>query len=214
VRHENDVAGIRYCAGALDEGGNTYNVLDVVLSPGVPAPDPSLERNFYTTSSCGLCGKASLGAVRSTAGLCIFRDQRPSSRRSETSPQPRGSVVSLARPSNRHLRLAPRSAGRARRAGLGEERTAGEFLPDRIGAVDPAKFFPKSPVSLDKRCSNDTHCGLHHTVYSLRLRSPQPNGVEIMRQIATVVDPHLSERFRERRGRCRLTAVVPGGRRG
>ncbi|HEX4058673.1 MAG TPA: formate dehydrogenase accessory sulfurtransferase FdhD [Galbitalea sp.] len=59
-----DIAAIRYCAGATDEGLNTYNVLDVTLGPAVPAPNPSLERNFYTTSSCGLCGKASIDAVR------------------------------------------------------------------------------------------------------------------------------------------------------
>jgi FdhD protein len=59
-----DVLDARYC-GSLDEDGrNTYNVLDVNLSPGVPAPDPGVERNFYTTSSCGVCGKASLDAVR------------------------------------------------------------------------------------------------------------------------------------------------------
>ncbi|NYJ31756.1 FdhD protein [Galbitalea soli] len=54
----------RYCAGATEEGLNTYNVVDVTLGRGVPAPDPSLERNFYTTSSCGLCGKASIDSVR------------------------------------------------------------------------------------------------------------------------------------------------------
>src|SRR3979490_2047888 len=35
---------------APPDGKNTYNVLDVTLGPGVAAPDPSLERNFYTTS--------------------------------------------------------------------------------------------------------------------------------------------------------------------
>jgi FdhD protein len=74
VRRSDDVAGIRYCAGAGDDGGNRYNVVDVVLSPGVPAPDPSLERNFYTTSSCGLCGKASLEAVRTTAAWSVRDD--------------------------------------------------------------------------------------------------------------------------------------------
>lgn len=46
---------------------NTYNVVDVRLASGVPVPDITLERNVYTTSSCGLCGKASLDAVRTTA---------------------------------------------------------------------------------------------------------------------------------------------------
>jgi FdhD protein len=67
------VAAIRYCAGAID-GVNTYNIVDVVLAPGVQAPDPSLERNFYTTSSCGLCGKASLDAVRTNAHWSVDDD--------------------------------------------------------------------------------------------------------------------------------------------
>jgi FdhD protein len=74
VRRADDVAAIRYCAGAGDDGANTFNVVDVVLSPSVPAPDPSLERNFYTTSSCGLCGKASLEAVRTTATWSVCDD--------------------------------------------------------------------------------------------------------------------------------------------
>jgi FdhD protein len=74
VQRAEHVAGIRYCAGATDDGANTYNVVDVVLAAGVPAPDPSLERNFYTTSSCGLCGKASLDAVRTTAAWSVRSD--------------------------------------------------------------------------------------------------------------------------------------------
>ncbi|MEU5217599.1 formate dehydrogenase accessory sulfurtransferase FdhD [Streptomyces sp. NPDC020807] len=66
-----DVRNIVYCAGATDDGRNTYNVVDVQLAPGVSVPDISLERNVYTTSSCGLCGKASLDAVRTTARFPI-----------------------------------------------------------------------------------------------------------------------------------------------
>jgi FdhD protein len=66
-----DVRSIVYCAGAKDDGSNTYNVVDVQLTPGVPVPDITLERNVYTTSSCGLCGKASLDAVRTTARFPI-----------------------------------------------------------------------------------------------------------------------------------------------
>jgi FdhD protein len=67
VAHAGEIAAIRYCAGRTDEGENTFNVLDVTLARGVAAPDPSLERNFYMTSSCGLCGKASIDAVRTAS---------------------------------------------------------------------------------------------------------------------------------------------------
>jgi FdhD protein len=59
-----DVLTIRYCGGRGDDGRNTYNVLDVTLAPGVEPPSLDVTRNFYTTSSCGVCGKASLDAVR------------------------------------------------------------------------------------------------------------------------------------------------------
>ncbi|MFI1504328.1 formate dehydrogenase accessory sulfurtransferase FdhD [Streptomyces sp. NPDC020597] len=61
-----DLQNIVYCAGATADGSNTYNVVDVRTAPGVAIPDITLERNVYTTSSCGLCGKASLDAVRTT----------------------------------------------------------------------------------------------------------------------------------------------------
>ncbi|NRQ34105.1 formate dehydrogenase accessory sulfurtransferase FdhD [Nonomuraea sp. NN258] len=67
-----DIASIRYCAGATADGVNTYNVLDVRLAPGVARPEP---RNFYTTSSCGVCGKASLEAVRTVAPWSAHEDQ-------------------------------------------------------------------------------------------------------------------------------------------
>jgi len=64
----------RYCAGATVEGLNTYNVLDVSLAPGVAPPDPSLERSFLTTSSCGLCGKASIDSVRTKSSFPVADD--------------------------------------------------------------------------------------------------------------------------------------------
>jgi FdhD protein len=59
-----DVSAARYCDSVDADGRNSYNVLDVALGAGVPAPDVGVERNFYTTSSCGVCGKAALDAVR------------------------------------------------------------------------------------------------------------------------------------------------------
>lgn len=65
---------MRFCADANADEGNTYNIVDVDLAPGVSPPDPSLERSFYTTSSCGLCGKASLDAVRTQARFDVSDD--------------------------------------------------------------------------------------------------------------------------------------------
>ncbi|WP_371618765.1 formate dehydrogenase accessory sulfurtransferase FdhD [Streptomyces sp. NBC_00454] len=64
VASASDVQAVTYCEGATEDGTNTYNVVNVQLAAGVPVPDITLERNVYTTSSCGLCGKASLDAVR------------------------------------------------------------------------------------------------------------------------------------------------------
>ena len=59
-----DVSTARYCDSVDDAGRNTYNVLDLALAEGVAPPDAGVERNFYTTSSCGVCGKAALDAVK------------------------------------------------------------------------------------------------------------------------------------------------------
>jgi FdhD protein len=74
ISRGDQLGAIRYCAGATADGQNTYNVLDVSLAPGVPKPDPSLERNFYMTSSCGLCGKASIDAVRTLSAWPVAHD--------------------------------------------------------------------------------------------------------------------------------------------
>ncbi|MFD5935426.1 formate dehydrogenase accessory sulfurtransferase FdhD [Streptomyces sp. NPDC060333] len=67
LAHASDVQAVTYCEGATADGSNTYNVVNVQLAAGVPVPDITLERNVYTTSSCGLCGKASLDAVRTAS---------------------------------------------------------------------------------------------------------------------------------------------------
>jgi FdhD protein len=62
IRDADDVVTAQLCAGT--DTPNTYNVVDVVLGADVPPPVTDPSRNFYTTSSCGVCGKASIDAVR------------------------------------------------------------------------------------------------------------------------------------------------------
>jgi FdhD protein len=61
---------MRYCLGDPQQ----YNVLDIELAAGVDPVDPAAARNFYTTSSCGLCGKASIEAVRTRSPYTIADD--------------------------------------------------------------------------------------------------------------------------------------------
>jgi FdhD protein len=67
-----DVRTAQLCSGS--DQPNTYNVVDVVLAPGVPAPVTDPTRNFYTTSSCGVCGKASIDAVRTRSRYPVATD--------------------------------------------------------------------------------------------------------------------------------------------
>ena len=70
-----DVAGLRYCDSVDADGRNTYNVVDVDLAPTVPIPATGLERNFYTSSSCGVCGKASIDAIRTKTSYDVAGDE-------------------------------------------------------------------------------------------------------------------------------------------
>lgn len=70
IARRDDVLTVRYCRGAQADKLNTYNVLDVTLAPGVPMPEVGVARNFYTTSSCGVCGKGSLEAVQFVSRYC------------------------------------------------------------------------------------------------------------------------------------------------
>jgi FdhD protein len=56
-----DVADISYCTDEDEE--QAFNIVNVTLTPGLEFDMSRLERNFYTTSSCGVCGKAALDAL-------------------------------------------------------------------------------------------------------------------------------------------------------
>lgn len=68
-----DVVTAQLCAGT--DTPNTYNVVDVTLAGHVPPPETDPSRNFYTTSSCGVCGKASIDAVRTRSRFDVAVDR-------------------------------------------------------------------------------------------------------------------------------------------
>ncbi|MBV6441400.1 MAG: formate dehydrogenase accessory sulfurtransferase FdhD [Haliscomenobacteraceae bacterium CHB4] len=61
VQRASDIEGMRGFA----------NTITVALSPDLAVDLQKLERHFYTSSSCGVCGKTSIDAVK-TAAHCIF----------------------------------------------------------------------------------------------------------------------------------------------
>jgi len=52
---------------SITEDGS--NIILVELHPHVPINPESISRNFYTTSSCGVCGKSSIEAIRVNGNL-------------------------------------------------------------------------------------------------------------------------------------------------
>jgi FdhD protein len=61
IRARSDVQGV--VARGRRAADGLINVVRVELAPGVTVDFKRLERNFYMTSSCGVCGKASIEAV-------------------------------------------------------------------------------------------------------------------------------------------------------
>ncbi len=63
VYDKNEILSIRYCEKEQGKP-NDQNLVLVELHETVIPDVEKLERNFYTTSSCGVCGKASIDAIR------------------------------------------------------------------------------------------------------------------------------------------------------
>lgn len=74
LRDPDELREIRYCVGKHGEE-QQYNVLSVRLRPGVRPDIERLRRNFYTTSSCGVCGKASLEALKIQSCPLLAQDK-------------------------------------------------------------------------------------------------------------------------------------------
>lgn len=61
LRRRDEIRELTYCRSG--QGSQEYNIVEVRLRDGVDVDLERLSRNVYTSSSCGVCGKASLEAV-------------------------------------------------------------------------------------------------------------------------------------------------------
>src|SRR3954447_15840420 len=68
INSVNDINTIKHCN---EPHGN---VVRIELKDDVEVELGRLERNFYTTSSCGVCGKSSIEAVKTTCRLTVSKN--------------------------------------------------------------------------------------------------------------------------------------------
>jgi len=62
ITERSDMVLARYCTGSGPDGVNTYNVLDITLTPEI-STSAVVRRNVMTTSACGICGTTTIEAV-------------------------------------------------------------------------------------------------------------------------------------------------------
>jgi FdhD protein len=67
IHGREEIAELRSCGPRMGLG-NHHNVVQVELRPEVEVDLGRLQRHFYTTSSCGVCGKTSLEALEVATG--------------------------------------------------------------------------------------------------------------------------------------------------
>lgn len=73
INGSEDVALVKHCGAPAPDSGN-HNVIRVELEPGIDVDLGRLQRHFYTTSSCGVCGKTSLDALRVAGAIAVPRN--------------------------------------------------------------------------------------------------------------------------------------------
>jgi len=100
-----DVLDVSYCLDETEE--QRLNIVTVTLRPGLAVDLTRLDRHFYTTSSCGVCGKAALDALDLQGYAPV-----------PTGPQVRGEVIRALPETLRHKQAVFRQTGGLHAAGL------------------------------------------------------------------------------------------------
>ena len=69
IEQSNDLLSIKHCGDVKQEEKN--NIIRAELKPEIKVDWTKLDRHFYTTSSCGVCGKSSIEAVQNNCLIPI-----------------------------------------------------------------------------------------------------------------------------------------------
>ena len=92
LRTPDDLTRIAYCTDPDEE--QRFNIVNVILRAGVPFDPDRFRRNVYTSSSCGVCGKAAIEQVTTLV-------TRPPVGRFRIAPEALGALPERVAPSQR-----------------------------------------------------------------------------------------------------------------
>ncbi|MEI7977629.1 MAG: formate dehydrogenase accessory sulfurtransferase FdhD [Bacteroidota bacterium] len=73
IENVNDVSQIKYCS-ELNSKQDNNNIVRVELNENIVFDFSKIQRNFYTTSSCGVCGKASIDAIKTVCNTKVTEE--------------------------------------------------------------------------------------------------------------------------------------------
>ena len=76
-----EVGTLMHCTDLDEDGSPTFNVVDVTLAPGAVLHRPARERTETISSACGVCGSATIDAVRTSSRYAVAEDAVVVSRR-------------------------------------------------------------------------------------------------------------------------------------
>lgn len=74
VCQREDLRQISYCIAPQVDGEQQYNIVNIQLRAGLVPKLHTLERHFFTTSACGVCGKTSMDALKIRGAQRILQD--------------------------------------------------------------------------------------------------------------------------------------------
>lgn len=63
IQHYSDIVKMSYCIDPNIDGEQQQNIVNITLKSELNLNFKSLERHFFTNSSCGVCGKASIDSL-------------------------------------------------------------------------------------------------------------------------------------------------------